>query len=91
MQSPFLKLRSPILPCFPCTFPETLPLPLLPTDYLQDVVSLLERQGLEYRLCCTKLLWYRPLRLDQPLYVELLYHQVCEILVDPSAMGYSIE
>ena len=61
---------SPLLPT------ETLPLPLLPSDYIQDVISMLESQELQYRLCFRKLLWYCPLNTDNPLYLDILYQQV---------------
>ena len=57
---------------------ETLPLPLLPSDYIQDIVSMLETQELQYRLCFSKLLWYHPLNTDNALYVDTLYQQVME-------------
>ena len=56
---------------------ETLPLPLLSSDYIQDVTSMLESQELQCRLCFRKLLWYRPLNTDNPLYLDILYQQVC--------------
>jgi len=61
----------------PLLLTETLPLPLLPSDYIQDVISMLEGQELQYRLCFRKLLWYRPLNTDNPLYLDMLYQQVC--------------
>ena len=64
--------------CLPLPPTETLPLPLLPSDYIQDIVSMLETQELQYRLCFSKLLWYRPLNTDNALYVDTLYQQVME-------------
>ena len=51
------------------------PLPLLMSDYITDMTSMVETRGLEYRVCFTKLVWNRAVKLHNSLYIDLLYSQ----------------
>eukprot|EP00731_Ephydatia_muelleri_P028666 Em0020g310a len=51
------------------------PLPLLMSDYITDMTSMVESRGLEYRICFTKLVWNGPVKLQNSLYIDLLYFQ----------------
>nr|XP_006818152.1 PREDICTED: unconventional myosin-XV-like [Saccoglossus kowalevskii] len=55
---------------------ENLVLPMNPGDYIIDVTTQLERTNLEHYLIFKKVLWYQPLRMDNPLNVTIIYNQV---------------
>ena len=46
------------------------------TDYIMDVVSSMERQGIKFSLCFRRVLWLQGLRLDNELLVNVVYFQV---------------
>ena len=46
------------------------------SDYITDMTSMVESRGLEYRICFTKLVWNGPVKLQNSLYIDLLYFQV---------------
>ena len=56
---------------------ESIPLTLQPRDYVLDVVSMLDRQNVNYKLSFRKILWLKPLKLSSmnTLMAEVLYHQ----------------
>lgn len=65
----------------PFVFPaENLMLPVQTTDYIMDVVSSMERQGIAYSLCFRRVLWLQGLRLDNELLVSIIYHQVQPVI-----------
>lgn len=47
-----------------------------PNEYLLDITTMLERQKLEYWLGFKKIVWFRPLRLENSMFVNMLYQQV---------------
>ncbi|XP_065898577.1 unconventional myosin-XV-like isoform X1 [Dysidea avara] len=53
----------------------TLPLPLSPHEYVQDVCAMLDSQNLNYKLCFQKLMWFNSWNLENSLYSSVLYHQ----------------
>eukprot|EP00117_Sycon_ciliatum_P037453 scpid4622/ scgid28017/ Unconventional myosin-XV; Unconventional myosin-15 len=55
---------------------QSLPLPIQPNDYILDITTMLERQKLEYWLFFKKIVWFRPMRLENALFINLLYHQI---------------
>ena len=55
-------------------------LPVQTTDYIMDVVSSMERQGIAYSLCFRRVLWLQGLRLDNELLVSIIYHQVQPVI-----------
>lgn len=50
--------------------------PVQGTDYIMDVVSMMERQGIKFSLCFRRVLWLQGLRLDNELLVSVIYYQV---------------
>lgn len=55
-------------------------LPVQTTDYIMDVVSSMERQGIAYSLYFRRVLWLQGLRLDNELLVSIIYHQVQPVI-----------
>ena len=55
---------------------ESMPVPFDPHDYIIDFTNALEKQELEFWLYFKKIIWYRPITLDNELLIDLLYHQV---------------
>ena len=55
---------------------EAVPLTLQPNDYILDVMSMCERESIQYSLCFRKNTWLRPLRLTNNLMVDVLFYQV---------------
>ncbi|XP_022800015.1 unconventional myosin-XV-like isoform X1 [Stylophora pistillata] len=56
--------------------PENLMVPIQTKDYIMDVVSSMEREGIAYSLLFRRVLWLQGLRLDNELLVSVIYHQV---------------
>lgn len=50
--------------------------PIQTKDYIMDVVSSMEREGIAYSLLFRRVLWLQGLRLDNELLVSVIYHQV---------------
>lgn len=55
---------------------ENLMVPIQTKDYIMDVVSSMEREGIAYSLLFRRVLWLQGLRLDNELLVSVIYHQV---------------
>lgn len=68
------------------TLSESMPVPFDPTGYIMDFTNSLERQELEFWLYFKKIIWYRPIILDNAMLIDVLYHQVrqpdCFMLLD---------
>lgn len=63
--------------CLPSCVPvEAVPLTLQPNDYILDVMSMCEREAIQYTLCFRKNAWMKPLRITNNLMVDVLFYQV---------------
>ena len=58
---------------------ENVMVPVQGTDYIMDVVSMMERQGIKFSLCFRRVLWLQGLRLDNELLVSVIYYQVIKL------------
>lgn len=60
------------------------------TDYIMDVVSSMERQGIKFSLCFRRVLWLQGLRLDNELLVNVVYFQVNPVKLVFWQAGHSL-
>lgn len=60
------------------------------TDYIMDIVSSMERQGIKFSLCFRRVLWLQGLRLDNELLVNVVYFQVNPVKLVSSQADHSL-
>lgn len=61
--------------------------PLRANQYVMDVISTLDRKHVDYHMHFRRVLWFRRLRWENKLLVDLLYNQVCPSVKSGDLLG----